>query len=449
MKPGEDTMKQQRYLSPASIISCLLIIVLTAGCGSGAEELTIVPPTIALPSVTPTLLPTETVIPTPPPAPTDTPKPFVPKATLKIFSISPLSGDQDVVGRDIGRAAQLAVNQLASPLMDLGYKVELVSYDDKNDPGIAVSRTKEIVADPDILCGVGPYSSRSLNQVKEIYHQAGLAFISPSMTAAYATATNYLEVNRVVGRHDGQGIAGAQFAKSQGFSRVFILSQSDNYAQFNSYHFQEEAERLGIEVVGNLTTDSEKKFAAFIERILESNADLVYFSTLSEKQAGSFFGDARAAGYTGAFLGNEGIASPGLLQFVGSLLLKGGGMYYTTMAAPASAYPGATKFLEDFKAFYKSVPQTFAAQAYDAAGVCMKAIEEASRANGGEIPTRAQVANAIRALQKYEGITGAYQFNQNGDPDPAQYFVFQVVSAEPMLWDRNKMIISFAIAPPP
>jgi len=147
-------------------------------------------------------------------------------------------------------------------------------------------------------------------------------------------------------------------------------------------------------------------------------------------------------------MGPDGMDSPSLPEFAGPLLIDGGGMYYTAMAAPASSYPEAAKFLEDFETLYGVTPQLYAAQAYDAAGICIKAIEEASKAKGGEIPTRAEVANAIRALQDYKGITGVYNFNKNGDPDPAQYFIFQVVSTDPDDWNQNTLITSFEVAPP-
>jgi len=352
------------------------------------------------------------------------------------------------MGTDIMRGAELAVKQFAAPLMDLGYEVELVRYDDRNDMNRAVEVAKEIVADPDILCGVGPYTSRILNQVKEIYHQAGLGFVSPSATAAFATESGYLEVNRVVGRHDGQGAVGAQFARAQGFSRVFVISHSDKYAQFNAYHFRNEASRMGIEVAGNMTTDATENFSPFISRIIAANADLVYFSTLNVEQAGTFFREARAAGYTGAFLGNEGINNPALLEFAGPLLVDGGGMYYTAIAAPAGYYPDAAKFREEFETLYGGSPQIFGAQAYDAAGICMKAIEESSKSRDGDVPTRAEVAAAIRALQSYKGITGVYTLNKNGDPNPARYFVFQVVSVSPEDWNQNPLVSSFEVAPP-
>ena len=435
-------------LSYHRVVSLILGGLVFAGSCAPAPATVQVDMTSSATSVVPTASQTPTLLPTATLVPTETATPFVPKATIKIASHSPLTGDQALVGTDIMRGAELAVKQLAAPLLPLGYKVELVPHDDQNDMGMATTIAKEIVADPDVLCVVGPYTSRILNQVKEIYHQAGLPFISPSATAVFASASGYPEVNRVVGRHDGQGAAGAQFAKAQGYSKVFVISQGSDYSQFNAYHFRNEASRMGMDVVGNMTTEATENFEQYIDRIIATNAELVYFSSLDVKQAGTFFREARAAGYLGTFLGNEGIDNPALLEFAGPLLIDGGGMYFTRTAAPASSYPGTGAFLVDFETRYGAVPQIFAAQAYDASGICMKALEEASKAKGGEIPTRTDVAQAIRALQDYEGITGVYNFNKNGDPDPAQYFVFQVVSTDPDDWNQNPLISLFEVMPP-
>ena len=148
------------------IILILLIVNLT-GCAPGTpgavEAPTLVPPspTIAIPTTTPT----ETPIPTP------TQTPFIPKATIKIVVHVPLSGDQSTFGTDIMRASELAVQQLAGPLNDLGYKIELASYDDQANIEVGVTNAKEIVANPEILCGVGHFNSRVMIQASEIYHK--------------------------------------------------------------------------------------------------------------------------------------------------------------------------------------------------------------------------------------------------------------------------------------
>jgi len=111
-------------------------------------------------------------------------------------------------------------------------------------------------------------------------------------------------------------------------------------------------------------------------------------------------------------------------------------------------YPGTAKFQTDFKAKYSSDPQPFAAQGFDSAGICLKAIEAAAKAKNGEMPTRAEVAQAIRELKDYAGITGTITFNSIGDPLMAKYFVIQVGSPDPTKWSENPIVETLDIAPP-
>ena len=64
------------------------------------------------------------------------------------------------------------------------------------------------------------------------------------------------------------------------------------------------------------------------------------------------------------------------------------------------------------------------------------------------MPTRGEVANAIRALKDYAGITGTITFNSIGDPVVAKYFVIQVGSADPAKLPVNPINQTLEIAPP-
>ena len=45
-------------------------------------------------------------------------------------------------------------------------------------------------------------------------------------------------------------------------------------------------------------------------------------------------------------------------------------------------------------------------------------------------------------------ITGTYNFDKNADPNPAQYFIFQVVSTDPADWNQNTLVTSYDVDPP-
>jgi branched-chain amino acid transport system substrate-binding protein len=367
--------------------------------------------------------------------------------TIKIATQSPLSGGQSAIGVDIKNGAELALEQLKGPLEQMGFKVELAPYDDQANPDNGVANAKRIVADPAVLCVDGHYNSGVQIPSSEEYHTAGLANVSPANTNPKVTDRNYVEVSRIVGRDDVQGVVGAQFANSKGMKTAYVIHDKTAYGQGIAEFFKREAENLGMQVVGFEGTEEKANFDAILAPVIAATPDVLYFGGIFD-QASVLFKQAREKGFMGMFLSDDGYDSPEAISIGGPALLEGGGTFYTTVAGPAKLYPGTAKFQEDFKAKYGSDPKPFAAQGYDAMGICLTAIENAAKANGNKMPTRAAVTEAVRALKDYAGITGTINFNSKGDLTVAKYFVIQVVSADPAAWNDNKIDQTLDIAPP-
>jgi branched-chain amino acid transport system substrate-binding protein len=367
--------------------------------------------------------------------------------TIKIATQSPLSGDQSVVGVDIKRGAEMGLEQMGAALTGMGFKVELAPFDDMANPDTGVANAKQIVSDPDILCIVGHYNSGVQIPSSEEYHNAGLANVSPANTNPKVTTRGYMEVNRLVGRDDVQGVVGANFAFNKGAKTVFVVHDKTAYGQGIAEFFRQEAEAKGMQVLGFEGTEEKANFDAILSPLMAANPDVLYFGGMAF-QAAVLFKQAREKGYMGMFLSDDGFDSSDAAQIAGDALLQGGGTFYSTVSGPASVYPGTAKFIADFKAKFGSDPQPFAAQSFDSMGICLKAIEAAAKAKNGEMPTRAEVTQAVRALQGYSGITGTYTFNKIGDPVTAQYFIIQVVSPDPARWPENTIVETLDIAPP-
>lgn len=366
--------------------------------------------------------------------------------TIKIATQSPLSGGQSVLGVAIKQGAELALEQLAGDLTAMGYDVQLAPYDDQATPDVGVANAKNIVADADILCGVGHLNSGVMIPSSEEYHTAGLAFISPANTNPVVTTRGYLEVNRVVGRDDVQAPAAEEYAfKTLGAKSVYIIHDKTAYGQGVAEFFKAAAEEDGLEVMGFEGTEETANFDAIVTPLIALNPDVVFFAGIYN-QAGVFFKQARDAGYEGTFLGTDGMDSSDLADIAGDALTTGGGMAYTTVAGPASAYPAAAQFVADYTAKFGAAPEAYAAQAYDAAGICLTAIKAAAEAAGGK-PTRAQVAEAIRAVS-YEGLTSTITFDEIGDLPAAKYFIIKVNASTKDAWGTNEIIDSFDLPSP-
>lgn len=397
---------------------------------------------------TPTTAPAAPAASPTPAAPAASPTPAV-KGTIKIATQSPLSGGQAALGEGIKNGAQLAIEQLKGPIEALGFKVELVPFDDQAKPDVGVANAKQLVNDPDILVVIGHLNSGVAIPSSETYKDFDLVMVSPANTNPCITDRGYLVVNRVCGRDDVQGAVGAEFAFNElKVKTAFVIHDKTTYGQGVAEFFKQRFEELGGKVLGFEGTEEKANFDPLITAIQAVNPELIYFGGIYD-QAGVFFKQAREKGINAIFLGPDGMDSSELAKIAGDALVTGGGMYYTTVAAPPTVYEGAKKFVEDYKAKFGKDPEPFSAQAYDATAIVLKAIEAAIKEAGGQKPSRKAVAEKVRATKDFQGITGVITFDERGDPVKAKYFVIKVISGKPEDWAKNQLVKTLELAPPP
>jgi branched-chain amino acid transport system substrate-binding protein len=364
------------------------------------------------------------------------------KGTIKIATQSPLSGGQSALGEGIKLGAQLGVDKLKDNLEKQGYKVVLVPFDDQAKPDVGVANARNIIADKEIMVVIGHLNSGVAIPSSEVYKEANLAMVSPANTNEKVTDRGYPNVNRVCGRDDIQGPVGAEFAATVlKVKSVYIVHDKTTYGQGVAEAFKADAEKKGVKVIGFEGTEEKSNFDPIITPLKAKNPDLIYFGGIYD-QGAPFFKQTREKGVKGKFLGPDGMDSSDLVKIAGKTVV---GMYYTTAAAPASS-PQAKQFAEEFKKKFKKNPEPYAAEAYVATAIAIKALE--SVVAGGKAPTRDAVTAAIRKV-KYSGLTGAIEFDEKGDPKKATYYVLQVTSDNPEKWSENKEAKRLAIAAPP
>jgi branched-chain amino acid transport system substrate-binding protein len=246
----------------------------------------------------------------------------------------------------------------------------------------------------------------------------------------------------VCGRDDVQGVVGAEFAHgTMKVKSAYIIHDKTAYGQGIADFFKADAEKKGIKILGFEGTEEKSNFDPIITPIKAKNPDLIYFGGIYE-QAAPFFKQAREKGVKSKFLGPDGMDSSDLTKIAGKAVV---GMYYTSVAGPVSVYPQAKTFNDEFKKKFTKNPEPFAAQAYDATAILLKALEAAAK--DGMMPTREAVSAAVRKV-KHTGITGTTEFNDKGDPKTALYFVLQVASENPEKWGDNKEVKRLTIAAP-
>ena len=364
------------------------------------------------------------------------------KGTIKIATQSPLSGGQAALGEGIKLGTQLAIEKFKGNLEKAGFKVELVPYDDQAKPDVGVSNAKNIIADKAIMVVIGHLNSGVAIPSSEVYKEDNLAMISPANTNEKVTDRGYPNVSRVCGRDDVQGVVGSEFAAGTVKAKsVYIVHDKTTYGQGVAEFFRDDAKKKGLNVAGFEGTEEKSNFDPILTPIRAKNPALLYFGGIYD-QGAPFFKQAREKGIKAKFMGPDGMDSSDLTKIAGKAVV---GMYYTSAAGPASALPKAKGFVDDYKKKFGKNPEPYAAEAYDAAAIALKAVEAAAK--GGKAPARESVAAEIRKV-KYSGITGDIEFDGKGDRKKANYFVLEVASDNPEKWGDNKIVKQLTIAAP-
>jgi branched-chain amino acid transport system substrate-binding protein len=363
------------------------------------------------------------------------------KGTIKIATQSPLSGELAALGEGLKLGTQLAIEKLKGPVEQLGFKVEIVPFDDQAKPEVGVANARNIIANKEILAVIGHFNSGVAIPSSEVYKEVGVPMVSPANTNPVVTDRGLPNVSRVCGRDDVQGAVAARFAGDELKAKsIYILHNKNQYGQGIAEFVRDTAKQMGLQVVGFEGTEERANFDPILTPIRAKNPDLIFFGG-EYPQAAPLFRQAREKGIKAQFMGPDGLDSTELLKLGGGAVA---GMHFTTVAGGVKEYPKAKEFAEEYKKKFGKDPEPFAAQSYDATAIALKAIETAIKEAGGKAPTREAVAKAVRKV-KHSGITGDVEFDEKGDPKKATYLIYQVGKE----WKENKLVKRLEIPAPP
>lgn len=345
--------------------------------------------------------------------------------TIKIASISPLSGSQAGLGEMIKLGAQLAMEEAAPGFKEQGIELAFSPQDDQASPDVGVATARRLVNDKEILGIIGHLNSGVAIPSSEVYKEYDLTMISPANTNPMITERRYPNVNRICGRDDIQGPVGAEFAiKELGAKKIFVVHDKTAYGQGVAEAFRTKALALGAQVVGFDGTEEKSNFQSLILRMKVMRPDVLYFGGIYD-QGGVLLKQMRERGITCTFLGPDAMDSSEFVKIAQDAVV---GAYYTTVAGPVDQFPDAKAFSERFKARFQKDAESYALYSFDCANVFIESIKAHLTVHPGVIPSRTDVSAAVRKLT-YTGITGAIAFDDKGDRLRSDYYIIKFEEA--------------------
>jgi branched-chain amino acid transport system substrate-binding protein len=372
-------------------------------------------------------------------------------ATIKIVSSLPRTGSSKGQTDTIVNAMKMALDEVGSKVGDF-----TITYEDMDDAtpargawdaGKEAENANKAVADADIMAYLGTFNSGAAKVAIPILNRSSLVMISPANTYPGLTKPGKGEPNepdiyypngvrnysRVVPADDLQGAVGANWAKSVGATKAYILDDTELYGHGIAVVFADTANKIGLGVAGGPEGIDSKAsdYRALATKIRGTGADLVYYGGITQNNAGKLFKDLRAVlGPDVKLMAPDGVYEQAFIDDAGD---ASEGVYVTFGGVGASKLTGkGADWYNAYKAKFGSEPEGYASYGYETMKVALDAITRAGTKD------REAIRAAVFATANYDGVLGTWSFDPNGDTSLTTMSGRQVVDGK---FDEDNSVV--------
>lgn len=338
------------------------------------------------------------------PAPSTQPGPSGSKAgtaggdSIKIGFFAPETGPEAADGESAYNSAKLAVDQLNEAGGVLGKKLELVNYDDQLDPKQAVSIAQKLTTKDGVVAVVSGSYSGPTRAAAPIFQQARIPMI-----AAYAVHPQIPQTGEYIFQQSFSGVvqgraAAVVAAKQLNAKTVAILAVDNDFGKTITQGFQEQAQKLGLQVVSVDTFKmGDKEFTPVLTKIKQAKPDVLFLVAYAA-EGSQIVRQAHDLNLGVQLLGTEGVDST--VQFLKVVGKAGEGLVIVTNLNRDDKNPQTQAYIKAYREKYGYDPDMVGASVYDA----FQLLAEAMKRAGSADPTAVQ--KALAGIKDFQTVTG-------------------------------------------
>ena len=314
------------------------------------------------------------------------------------------------------------------------------------DGAVEQANANKVAADPDAMIYIGTYNSGAAKLSIPILNEACIIMISPAnsypgLTKAVEGVTQpgepdiyfpkgYRNYVRVIATDDAQGGAGAEWAKSMGKTKAYVLDDTQTYGHGLAASWALHANKIGIEVVSpNKTSEGfdakSTDYAAVAQKIKASGADIIYIGSITGQNTGKLWKDLRAALPDITIMTGDGVFEKSWYEGAGE---SGNGTFLTFGGVGPDQLTGDGKtWFEKYKTDHNGdQPATYTAYGNASAAVALNALKTAATPND-----RYEVLKTALATKDLDTVVGKVTFDANGDALGGSISAYEVKTSWP------------------
>ncbi len=340
-------------------------------------------------------------------------------ADIKLGAAEALSGAAGQYGQSIRNGLQLGVDEINAAGGVKGNKLALQIEDEQTKKEQAIDVFKKLIFQDKVLMLFGPTLSNSAQAADPVAQAAKIVVFGTSNTADGITSIGDYVFRNSVTEADVLPETLRVAAKHANVKKVAIIYGSDDVFTKSGYDaFKKALDDLKIPVTTTETfAKGDVDFKAQLTKIKASNPDAVVLSALIAEGA-PIMVQARQLGIELPFIGGNGMNSVKIFDLAKE---KSDNLWVGSPWALGSQTKENQHFVVSYTQKYKSAPDQFAAQAFDAVHIAAQALAKINITGNLEADRKA-LRDALPGVS-WVGATGAFKFKQASDKagKPAGY----------------------------
>ena len=340
-------------------------------------------------------------------------------ADIKIGAAEALSGPAGQYGQSIKNGFQLAVDELNAAGGVKGNKIAIQFEDEAGKKEQAIDVFKKLIFQDKVLMVFGPTLSNSAQAAHPIAQAAKVVAFGTSNTADGITSIGDYVFRNSVTEADVLPETLRVAIKHANIKKVAVLYGNDDVFTKSGYdNFKKALDDLKIPVTTTETfAKGDVDFKAQLTKIKASGADAIVLSALIAEGA-PIMVQARQLGIDLPVIGGNGMNSVKIFELAKE---RSDNLWVGSPWALGNQTKDNQHFVVAYTQKYKSAPDQFGAQAYDAMYIVAAALGK-MKLTGNLEADRKALRDALPSVT-HTGATGAFKFRQTMGKDgkPAGY----------------------------
>ena len=334
-------------------------------------------------------------------------------ATLRLAVIAPQTGPDARVGRQLIEGVRASVDDQNRLRFQTERAFIVDTFDDRNTAADARVQASFASDNPDTVAIIGHLAATPTLAALDIYNQARIPLIAPTVTDDRLTANGYRNVFRLPAKDSDEGALVAAYVLSTGAKAPQVVSQDGDYGPEVATGFVRGAAARRVDAPATQFPLDKPDYAKTAADILAKSPDCIVLAGLVSDM-GPLLPALRAKGYAGRIVATQGFFDA---RTIGTAYAKDAeGLVISTDVPYYKLAPTAIRDVQDYESRYGPLTPV-AAYGYAAVQLVRAAVRRTGASN------RLTLIRALTTGSAFDTVTGSYGFGPNGDVlEPNCYF---------------------------